>query len=128
MTPTEMREHYKLKHTEFPERTSMSEYIDPDTATHIRIFQAGDKEWQIDAADGEGGYTEACWDSRYREVDGERVWEYIPSLATALALADDFARENVPHLEGTMPYIKDDVPPTEESIREEFLQLLQGNA
>lgn len=83
----------------------MSDYIDPENATHLRVFRVSDREWNIDAADDDGGYTEVCWDSRYQDVDGERQWETIPSLAVALELADAYARENVPHLAGTRPKV-----------------------
>lgn len=84
----------------------MSDYIDPADATHIRVFRAADEEWNIDAADDDGGYTEVCWDHRFIvDADGGQVWEPIPTCKAALELVDLFAAEVAPHLTGTKPKV-----------------------
>ena len=87
--------------------TETTGYIFPEEATHVRVFRVSDEEWNIDAADDDGNYTEVCWDSRfYTDEDGKRVWETIDSLETALELVPLFVEENVPHLKGTKPKVK----------------------
>lgn len=82
----------------------MDEYIRPEDATHLRVFHDG--TWFIDAADDHNNYTEVCWDSKVVKEDGEPRWHYIEKLSEALKLAQDFARENTPHLVGTKPEVK----------------------
>lgn len=114
----------------------MSDYIDTADATHIRIYQEDTNRWYIDAADDRNNYTDVCWDSRWQEVDGQRVWEDIQTLDIAFELAEAFARENTPHLLGSTPKVngKDHskalrtVDEIAEETVEEFLQLLQGEA
>jgi hypothetical protein len=68
----------------FNKRTSiLNQNIEPENATHIRIFNEGD-EWFIDAADDLGNYTSNCWT------------HYLEDLLTrelANKIAHEFAKE-----------------------------------
>jgi hypothetical protein len=76
----------------------MSDYINPETATKVRIINMGNGTFNIDAADDNGGYTEVCWDSYVTE---EGCFKDITSIEHALFLVPVFAKENVPHLKGS---------------------------
>lgn len=55
---------------------SMNTYADPDRVVAIRLFEEADGTWSVDGLDGEGRYTESCWNFDTRE--------------TALAAVDEF--------------------------------------
>lgn len=81
----------------------MNQNIEPENATHIRIFNEGD-EWFIDAADDLGNYTSNCWthyleDLLTRELANKVAHEFAeeigcPDLPVRELITDQVWKKN----------------------------------
>jgi hypothetical protein len=65
------------------------DYIEPCEATRIRVFREGRRGWAIDAADGDGLFTDSCWNrdgEPDRRLTLERAKELVPEFVAHLGL------------------------------------------
>jgi hypothetical protein len=61
----------------------MTAYADPRKVVTIRLFEEVDGTWSVDGLDGEGRYTESCWNFDTREQALFAVDEFQNAVGTS---------------------------------------------